>query len=384
MHEFLINNRRALIDRCQQKVAQRSQLASTGELRHGVPVFLDQLTRTLRAEEEGHASKSLEISGGTGGASSALSEIGVSATAHGRELLELGLPVDQVVHDYGDLCQSITDLASERHAAFPIQQFRTLNRCLDNAIAVAVAEFTRLQALSLAQQQAADTNERLGSLVHELRNAAGTATLAFQAIELGQSPVSSPTGAVLKRSLLALSALLGRALDDVRRNAQSETQVFDLAALIDDAKATAQLDALASRCKFSVQEVEPGVAIRGNRQLLLAAIGNLLQNAFKFTHDHSEVTLKAFASARHVRIEVADHCGGLPKGSAEEMFTPFRQRSVDRSGLGLGVTIARQNVEADAGTFSVRDMPGEGCVFTIRMPRHASRQQRGIRSADAT
>lgn len=379
MHEFLINNRRTLIDRCQHRVAQRSHLAPKGELRHGIPVFLDQLTRTLRAEEEGRASKGLEISGAAGGASSTLSEIGVSATAHGRELLESGFPVDQVVHDYGDLCQTITDLAVERHAAFPIQQFRTLNRCLDNAIAVAVAEFTRLQA----QQQAADTNEQLGSLVHELRNAAGTATLAFHAIEHGQLPVSGPTGAVLKRSLLALSSLLTRALDNVRRNAQSDTQVFDLAALIDDAKATALLDVLASRCKFSVQAVEPGLAIRGNRQLLLAAIGNLLQNAFKFTHDHTEVTLKAFASARHVRIEVADHCGGLPKGSAEEMFTPFRQRSVDRSGLGLGVTIARQNVEADAGTLSVRDMPGEGCVFTIRMPR-ASRQQRSIRSAGVT
>jgi hypothetical protein len=379
MHQFLINNRLNLIDRCKHKMAQRPHLASTSDpLRHGIPLFLDQLTRTLAAEEEGQASKSLEISGAAGGASSTLSEIGVSATAHGRELFERGFSVDQVVHDYGDLCQSITDLAFERDAAFPVRQFRALNRCLDNAIAVAVTEFTRLRDLKLAQKQAADTNEQLGFLVHELRNAAGTAMLAFQTIELGQSSVSGSTGAVLKRSLLALSGLLGRALDDVRRNAQSEPQVFDLAALIDDAKTTAQLDALASRCKFSVQVVEPGLAIRGNRQLLLAAIGNLLQNAFKFTHDHTEVTLKAFASARHVRIEVADHCGGLPKGSAEEMFTPFRQRSVDRSGLGLGVTIARQNVEADAGTLSVRDVPGEGCVFTIRMPRHASRQQRGV------
>ncbi|GAC1533229.1 MAG: hypothetical protein NVS2B4_13510 [Ramlibacter sp.] len=379
MHQFLINNRLDLIERCKRKVEQRPRRAVTDEqLRHGIPLFLDQLARALGAEEEGHLAESMEISGVAGGASHAPSEIGVSAAAHGKELLELGFSVDQVVHDYGDLCQSITDLAFERDAAFPVQEFRTLNRCLDNAIADAVTEFTRLRDISLAQQRSADTNAQLGFLVHELRNAAGTATLAFQAIELGQLPVSGSTGAVLKRSLVALTGLLERSLDDVRRNSESEKQVFDLAVLIDDAKATAQLDAGASRCKFSVHAVQPGIAIRGNRHLLLAAIGNLLQNAFKFTHDHTEVTLKAFASARHVRIEVADHCGGLPKGSAEEMFTPFRQRSGDRSGLGLGVTIARQNIEADAGTLNVRDVPGEGCVFTIRMPRHASRWQRGV------
>jgi signal transduction histidine kinase len=130
------------------------------------------------------------------------------------------------------------------------------------------------------------------------------------------------------------------------------------------------------RCKLSVQNVDSALGIRGNRQLLLAAVANLLQNAFKFTHDHTVVTLKASASARHIRIEVFDHCGGLPKGSAEEMFTPFRQRSDDRSGLGLGLSIARQSIEADSGTLSVRDIPGVGCVFSIRMPRHTFVQQR--------
>jgi signal transduction histidine kinase len=376
MHQFLIDNRVDVIERCRHKLAQRARRAATAvQLQHGTVLLLDQLTRTLGAEEEGDAAESLRISGAPGGAPHAMSQIGVSAAAHGKELLELGFSVDQVVHDYGDLCRSITDLAVERNAAFPIQDFRTLNRCLDNAIADAVAEFSRLRDIELAQQQVASTNERMGFLVHELRNATGTATLAFSALELGQLPIDGSTGAVLKRSLLVLTDLVGRSLDDVRRSAGGDKQAFDLAAFIEDAKATAQLDAGASRCKFRVPAVEPGLGIRGNRQLLLAAVGNLLQNAFKFTHDHTEVTLKVFASARHVRIEVADHCGGLPAGSAEEMFTPFRQRSGDRSGLGLGVTIARQSIEADAGTLNVRDVPGVGCVFTVRLPRQTARQR---------
>ena len=80
--------------------------------------------------------------------------------------------------------------------------------------------------------------------------------------------------------------------------------------------------------------------------------------------------MNAYEFGKHVLIEVKDHCGGLPPGSAEDMFSPFTQRGNDRSGLGLGLSIARQSVEADFGTLSVRDVPGTGCVFTISLPRH--------------
>src|SRR3954471_4188100 len=78
-----------------------------------------------------------------GGVSVALSEIGVGATAHGKRLLELGYTVDQVVHGYGDVCQAISDMAVERDAPFKVDEFRTLNRCLDNAIAESVVEFSK-------------------------------------------------------------------------------------------------------------------------------------------------------------------------------------------------------------------------------------------------
>ena len=139
MHQFLSNNRDELVARCKLKVAQRPLRAATAkQLAHGVPMFLDQLTRTLVAENDDDAAASIAISGPSGGDSLALSEIGVSATAHGKELLNLGYTVDQVVHDYGDLCQAITDLAFERDAPFAVGEFRTLNRCLYNAIADAV------------------------------------------------------------------------------------------------------------------------------------------------------------------------------------------------------------------------------------------------------
>jgi signal transduction histidine kinase len=109
---------------------------------------------------------------------------------------------------------------------------------------------------------------------------------------------------------------------------------------------------------------------RADQEMLFCAVGNLLQNGFKFTQRHTEVALTAYASADRIRIDVEDHCGGLPPGAAEDMFLPFRQRGEDRSGLGLGLTICRRGVEANNGILGVRNVPGVGCVFTIDLPRH--------------
>jgi hypothetical protein len=132
MHNFLANNRADLIARCKAKVALRPERVATAEqLHNGIPMFLDQLTRTLQAEQGGDSEESARISGEAHGATLECSEMAISATAHSTEMLTLGNTVDQVVHDYGDLCQSITDLACERDAPFAVDEFRTLNRCLD-------------------------------------------------------------------------------------------------------------------------------------------------------------------------------------------------------------------------------------------------------------
>jgi signal transduction histidine kinase len=120
-----------------------------------------------------------------------------------------------------------------------------------------------------------------------------------------------------------------------------------------------------------VREIDPGLEVEGERQVLMGALMNLLQNAFKFTHPHSEVSLNAYALADRILIDVQDHCGGLPPGFAEDMFQPFTQAAEDRTGLGLGLSIARRSVEANDGILSVRNLPGTGCVFTIDLPRHS-------------
>jgi len=277
-----------------------------------------------------------------------------------------------VVHDYGDLCQAITDLAFEQHAPFAVDEFRTLNRCLDNAIADSVTEFSYQRDLLLADTGAQALNERLGFLAHELRNLIQNATLAVTAIKAGNVGLAGATGAVLDRSLIGLRNLVDRSLADVRVTAgmPPHRQTIGLAAFIQEVKIAASLEAQSRGCGLQVTAVDPTLAIYGDRELLFSAVGNLLQNAFKFTEESTDVSLHAFASNGRILIEVEDSCGGLPAGDAERLFQPFAQGGADRTGLGLGLAICRRSVEANNGILRVRNLPGTGCIFTIDLPRH--------------
>jgi signal transduction histidine kinase len=373
MHTFLTANRSELIARCRAKVAQRSPVeASMREFENGISIFLDQLIKTLVVEQTESPMLSRKVSGPAGGGKPERSEMSDSATRHGKELQEHGFTVEEVVHDYGDLCQSISDLAFETGAEIETDEFRTLNRCLDNAIASAVTEFGYQRDFGIANKQASALNERLGFFAHELRNQLCTATLALSIIKDGNVGLNGATGGVLDRALVGLGNLIDRSLAEVRMSAGLEVQhhLFSLADFIAEIKLSASLEAQVKGCVFTVSEVDPLLAIDVDRDLLLAATGNLLQNAFKFTHPHSEVSLNAYALADRILIDVQDHCGGLPPGLAEDMFRPFTQGAQDRSGLGLGLSISRRSVEANNGILSVRDVPGSGCVFTIDLPRN--------------
>jgi signal transduction histidine kinase len=372
LHEFLRTNKADLIERCRLKVAKRPAPKAGGkELAHGIPRFLDQLIKTLEVEQTSEPMHSRRVSGPAGGAV-VVSEIAATAALHGRELSEQGFTVDQVVHDYGDLCQAIADLAFERGVLIQVDEFRTLNRCLDNGIADAVTEYA-FQRNSLVESNSVKAlNERLGFLAHELRNLLHTATLAVMAIKAGSVGATGSTGALLDRSLIGMRNLIDRSLADVRITAgmPPRARLISLADFVADVKISASLEAHARECEFAVGAVDAGLGLDVDREMLFSAVGNLLQNAFKFTQRHTAVSLNAYAAADRIRIDVEDHCGGLPPGPAEDVFLPFKQSGEDRSGLGLGLAICRRSVEANNGALSVRDVPGSGCVFTIELPRH--------------
>jgi signal transduction histidine kinase len=371
LHEFLTLHRTSLIERCQSKTALRPAPPSGHkDLNFGVPLFLDQLIKTLHLEKTSSDEKGMQVSGPPGGPSHG-SEMGEAALQHGRELSLHGYTVEQVVHDYGDLCQAITDLASELNATIETEEFRTLNRCLDNAIADSVTEFSHQRQLIADDRESQALNQRLGFIAHELRNHINTAMLAASCIKAGVVGFSGATGGVLDRSLRSLKSIVDHSLADVRMAAglPSHSMRINLAHFIAGIESTASLEAQSRGCGLSVSAVDPDLFIEVDEELLTSALGNLLQNAFKFTAHGTGVSLSVHLVGDRIRLDVQDHCGGLPPGNPEELFLPFRQSSADKSGVGLGLSICRRSVEANKGVLTVRDLPGSGCVFSIDLPR---------------
>jgi hypothetical protein len=203
LHDFVTVNRDEIILRCRAKVATRSEPPPTeAEIDHGVPMFLDQLVDELHHGLSANA------------------DIAKTATKHGSDLLRQGFTVSQLVHDYGDICQSITELALERNAAIDTQDFRTLNRCLDDAIAGAVTEYGRERDHSRERK----TTERLGNLARDLHQSIHISKITFDAIKAGTVGVAGSTGTVLALGLNTAHDLADKLLKEVSASAAHPVQ----------------------------------------------------------------------------------------------------------------------------------------------------------------
>jgi hypothetical protein len=348
--EFLAANRDEIIARTRARVLGRVAPRPTdAELHTGIPLFLDQL---------------IEVMGDPSGRPPP--QFTANATKHGSDLLRLGFTVSQVVHDYGGLCQAITELAVDRNAPISTAEFQLLNQCLDDAIARAVTEFGRQREKTVSDAG----TESLGILAHELRNQLNVAVIAFEVLKTGDVGPSGSTGGMLERSLKAMRDLVDRSFADVRLEAgKRRMEPVVVAELIEEVSVGAAVDAQSRGIQFTVGLIDPDVILDLDRQHVAAALGNLLQNAFKFSRPNGSVELRTRVTADRVLIDVADECGGLPAGDTDQLFLRFTQRSADRTGLGLGLAISRRGVEESGGKLHLRDLPGTGCVFTVDLPR---------------
>jgi len=349
LHEFLSTNTQKIIARTRAMVAERMNPVPTdAELRNGVPLFLNQLIDRLRLATTDSVA------------------MDKSSTLHGGEMLAMGFTVRQVVSSYGDICKVVTQLADDTNASISAAEFHTFNHCLDEAIANAVTEYERRRDDSATFEE----TERLGILAHELRNRLGAAMLSFSILQEGTVAIGGSTGGVLGRNLRGMSVLLNTALAGVRiESGLGQRQRVSMSEIISEAEIEAFMEADRRGVLLAVSPVAPGIDVNADAQILSAAISNLVQNAFKFSHAYGHVALRTTATADYVRVEVEDECGGLPPGKAEDLFLPFSQRNAKRSGLGLGLTISRRGIEAMGGTLGVTDLPGTGCVFFIELPR---------------
>ena len=350
--DFIAVHRPELIALTRAKIAKRMAPTPTErELSSGVPLFLERLAGALRCPPESTAAAK-----------------GPGAAEHGAALLGLGYTVAQVVYDYGEICQAITELTVSLSAPITTDEFQTLNRCLDDAIADAVTGYTRLRDQTAADGQL----ERSGAFAQDLRHHLTAARLAFGMIKSGRAPAAGSVAAVVTGNLQGMATLINRALVEVRlESGHTQRHRVSLHAILAEAEVDGSLEANHYGVSLHVIPVDEGIDVEVDAQILVGAIANLLQNAFQSTRAGGRVVLKVSAAAGRVRIEIEDQCGGLTPGRAEVLAAALERRGADQSGLGTGLMVSRKGVQSSGGALRVADVRDKGCIFTIDLPQLA-------------
>jgi hypothetical protein len=202
LHDFLLSHREDLIRNCREKVAARFAPAAIPDaVEHGVPLFIRQLIDVLKKRPSAPAAD-----GKIGERIPFPTVIARAAALHGAALLHQGFTVDQVVHEYGDICQAITEMAIELNCAIDPDDFRVLNGCLDNAIAGAVTAFAQGNQTAIDIRED-ERHEQRSVLREEHRRLVEIAVQAFTAMKTGGLGVAGATGALLMHALTELQSL---------------------------------------------------------------------------------------------------------------------------------------------------------------------------------
>lgn len=345
LHEFLSRHRDEIIARCEDRYRNRNP---DRPLLDALRSFFDEIIKAER-HEAGLPDRS------------ALPGETAEARFIGEHRFRRGFKIREVVDDYSTFSQVIGEVAIEHDIEFDARSYRVLNQCLDSGLAQAISTYYDLSVARGEQEFA----EWLGFLSHELRNSLASAVLAYGFIRSGSVGMQSRTARVLERSFNQLEALVSQTLATVqlKSGVAPALETVDVDELVQDIAAAA----LPERGVVLAHRVESELKVRADPRLFGSALTNLVQNALKFTRDRGRVEVRAHRNGRGVQVEVEDECGGL-NGSGEALFEPFVQRNQKRRGVGLGLTITRNAIEAHGGTLSVRDLPGKGCVFTVVVP----------------
>ena len=351
LHEFLKKNREKILDLTAEKTKALAGSHPTSEqLSQGLPIFYDQLIMVLEKKLTAIPPE----------------EMLATAAIHGKEYLRLGYSLSHVVHAYGAMCQAITELATLHNANISPSEFNIFNACLDVAIAAAVSEFQYRSNIVMEEREVL----HLGFLAHELRNALSSATIAHDMIKAGLVGMGGSTASVLEANLVRMRNLIDRSLSEVRMRADSDLYIekFRLADLLDQIMITAQIDSN-KRNQTIHTEVDWKIEVEADRQFILSAVANLIQNAIKYTKRGGNIWLRGKLVRDRVFIEIEDQCGGIETDRIKTMFEPYVQDSENKSGLGLGLAITQRAVQLSQGKITVNNTPGVGCSFTIEIPQ---------------
>jgi PAS domain S-box-containing protein len=219
-------------------------------------------------------------------------------------------------------------------------------------------------------------DEFLAVVSHELRNPLSVILGRVQLLLMKQPPEDLKKHLVtIERNAKAQARLLEDVLDlsrIVSGKLRLELRATDAAVAVADAISSARGAADAKRIELS-SSVEPGLELFTDPVRLQQIVGNLVSNAVKFTPDGGKVRVECRRAGSVVRLTVSDTGEGIDPAMLATIFEPFRQADASTTrqhgGLGLGLTIVRQLVQAHGGTVRAQSAgKGTGATFVVELP----------------
>jgi two-component system sensor histidine kinase BaeS len=210
----------------------------------------------------------------------------------------------------------------------------------------------------------------LANLVHEIGRPLGALLSATQALEAGadQDPVFR---AELLEGIQSEIQRMQSLLDDLTR-LNDHTQ-GPLSSWLNQVLGPWREAALEKKIAWELQYPSnlPSVYIDPDR--IAQALGNIVSNAIKYTPENGNVSVTADSDNKHVWIRVQDTGKGIPEEELSSIFEPFYRGSTSQrfpQGMGLGLSIAKDLIQAHKGTITVESTPGIGSIFTLWLPRN--------------
>ena len=272
-----------------------------------------------------------------------------------RPPLELGAPGDLLHHTVGarwlETVASTIDGTGEHVVVLrDVSRHRALDEAKDLVLATTSHELrTPLTAIK--------------GYVHVLQH-------RWDALDEGRRRAALETVAERTDALVALTEhlLLGARAGASRHS--TDTRPFDLSAALDTAVRAYDRMSPLHRIELALPDA-PLTAV-GDPAGLQHVVGQLVENAVKYSPAGGTVTVRARAQDGHAVVEVADQGVGIPEGDGVDLFAPFSQAGKtdtrEYGGVGLGLYIVRQLVEAQGGTVGAANRPGGGAVLSFTLP----------------
>ena len=227
----------------------------------------------------------------------------------------------------------------------------------------------RRRAEMLAQAR----EDVLGVVAHDLRNPLNLIQMTVELITDEELPIERRKEmlGIALRATKQMNRLIEDLLDHVRLQAGKlslDVEDVSVHTIIQDAEETYR--PLAERRHVHFETIgNEAVSVRADRTRVSQIVGNLVGNAIKFTPEQGIVKLRATPDDKQVVFQVVDDGPGIPADNISHLFDNFWQaRKSDRRGVGLGLAIAKELVEAHGGKIWVESSVDRGSTFSFSLP----------------